>query len=138
MWTALTSANAIPQEEQDRNADTSNPPESAEWLNEIMKKLIPIINTDLLLPIIDILEDALKNRFPTIIAAVRIEEIDLGVTPMRLNKMKRLDPAIPIADKHEVQQDNSRHVNMEVEFAYNGKDRQAASVRPHFRLVMDL
>lgn len=87
------------------------------------------MNTDLLLPVMDILEDALKNRFPYIISAVRVEEIDLGITPFRVRKMTRMDPSVPISEGHNPEEDNSRHINMEVEFGYDGSKREKASVR---------
>lgn len=103
-------------------------PESAEWLNAVIAKLILILNTDLLLPVMDILEDALKDKFPYIISAVRVEEIDLGITPFRVRKMTRMDPSVPLSKEHEPEEDNSRHINMEVEFGYDGTQRKQASV----------
>ena len=86
------------------------------------------MNTDLLLPMMDILEDAMKNRFPNIISAVRVEEIDLGITPFRVRKMTRMDPTMPISKGHEPEEDNSRYANLEVEFGYDGTQRKQASV----------
>lgn len=80
----------------------------------------------------DILEDAMKIRFPNIISAVRVEEIDLGITPFRVTKMTRMNPKVPISEGHEPEEDNSRHVNMEVEFAYDGSKRKQASVSSQF------
>jgi hypothetical protein len=81
-----------------------------------------------MLPIMDILEDALKDKFPMLISAVRVEEIDLGLTPFKVRKMVRMDPTVPLADNHKPEEDNSRQVNMEVEFSYDGSDRKQASV----------
>lgn len=85
----------------------------------------------------DVLEDALKNRFPYIINAVRVEEIDLGITPFRIRKMTRMDPSVPLSEAHEPQKDNSRYVNMEVEFGYDGSQRKQASVSITFPEILD-
>lgn len=116
------------QEDAKHQSGTFEEPETAEWLNALIAKLVPIVNTDLLLPLMDILEDALKNRFPNIISAVRVDEIDLGITPFRVRKMTRMDPSKPISEKHEPEEDNTRHINMEVEFGYDGTHRKQASV----------
>lgn len=99
-----------------------------EWLNAIIRKLWPILNTDLLIPILDLVEDALKDEFPRLISSVRIEGLDLGVNAIRVVSMKHLDPDIKIAEKHELESDSSHFVNMEIEFVYEGEERKNASV----------
>lgn len=126
---------AIPQEDAKRQSKQFSEPESAEWLNDVIAKLVPIMNTDLLLPVMDILEDALKNRFPNIISAVRVEEIDLGITPFRVRKMTRMDPTMPLSDNHDPEDDNSRYLNMEVEFGYDGTQRKQASVSKYLHIL---
>jgi Ca2+-dependent lipid-binding protein len=97
-------------------------------MNAVIAKLWPIINTDLALPLLDIVEDALKDKYPNLIDTVRIEELDLGVTPFRIVKMKYLDPKERISEGHDVESDSSRFVNMEVDFEYRGENRKVASV----------
>ena len=70
----------------------------------------------------------MKNRFPWIIDAVRIDQLDLGVNAFRVISLKQLDPNEPISEKHEPEHDSSRHVNMEIKFEYRGQDRKPASV----------
>lgn len=93
------------------------------------------VNTDLLLPVLDILEDAMKATFPqifsSVLAAVRIEEMDLGVTPFRLVHVKQLDDSEPLAENHDPGTDHTRFVNMEITFAYDGLDRRSASDNVH-------
>lgn len=115
-------------------------PESAEWLNEVIRKLVPIVNTDLLLPVMDLLEDAMASTFPrifsTVLAAVRIDEVDLGVTPFKLVHMKQLDVEEPIAEHDEPGSDTSRYVTMEATFAYDGLDRHQASDNVHLLMYI--
>ena len=109
--------------------------ESAEWINTVIGKLMPIVNTDLLLPVLDLLEDAMMSTFPrifaSVLAAVRIDELDLGVTPFKLVHVKLLDADEPIAENHKPESDSSRFANMEITFAYDGLDRHAASNNLH-------
>lgn len=101
--------------------------ETVEWLNAILAKLWPILNTDLLLPALDIVEDAMKDRFPTIIDTVRIDDLDLGVTPFRVLSIKQLDPDQPIAERHELDSDSTRHVNMEIDFEYRAQRHEGST-----------
>lgn len=70
----------------------------------------------------------MKAEFPNLISAVRIEGLDLGQNPFKLVKVKRLDPDQPIAEGHDLGSDSSRHVNLEIHFAYNGQERASATV----------
>ena len=81
----------------------------------------------------------MKAEFPKLISAVRIEGLDLGQNPFKIVKVKRLDPDQPIAEGHDPGSDSSRHVNLEIHFAYQGEERASATVGPdlQYRLSWD-
>lgn len=123
------------QANQQKSPSGSGRNEEVDAINAVIGKLMPIVNTDLLLPVLDLLEDAMKSTFPAIFSsvldAVRIDEMDLGVTPFRLNHIKRLADDERIAENHDPGTDNAHFVNMEICFAYDGLDRKAASENVH-------
>lgn len=80
---------------------------------------------------LDLLEDAVKLQMPSIVDAVRVEELDLGLNPIKIIGFRRLDPSEQIAENYEPEDDNSRFVNMEVDFAYQGQNREKASDNTH-------
>ncbi|RKP26030.1 hypothetical protein SYNPS1DRAFT_28259 [Syncephalis pseudoplumigaleata] len=71
--------------------------ESVEWVNHVMGKLWPLINRDLFAPAIDLMEDVLKERCPSIVYAVRVDDVDQGVYPFRVRSIRVLPPTQDLA-----------------------------------------
>ena len=88
-----------------------------------------MVNTDLLIPLLDLVEDALLTRVPSIVTAVRIDDLDFGTNPVRIISLRQLNDDLQIADNIPQAADNSRFFNMESEFAYVGtEDKEAHTV----------
>jgi Ca2+-dependent lipid-binding protein len=65
--------------------------ESVEWLNGVLTKLWPQVNTDIFVPIVDLLEDVMQASIPSFITQVKIVNVGQGVTPLRVLSMRWLD-----------------------------------------------
>lgn len=64
--------------------------ESVEWINHILGLVWPLITVDIFMPFIDLLEDALQLQVPGIVHAVRVEDLDQGVIPLKIQRFKVL------------------------------------------------
>ena len=67
--------------------------ESVEWLNGVITKLWPQIDSDLFIPIVDLIEDVMQASIPSIITQVKIVNVGQGTTPARVLSMRWLDDA---------------------------------------------
>lgn len=118
--------------------------ETVEWMNSVLSVVWPLINSDVFLPFVDLLEDALQVQVPGIVHAVRVEDLDQGVIPLRVDGFKMLpsDEGSFVRRAHEGLTDAQRkedkglataegitpvdlgeHVNMEVSFSYRAPAR---------------
>lgn len=73
---------------QDRDERSS---ESVEWMNAVLKTVWPLINQDYFVPFIDLLEDALMQQVPGIVHSCRVEDLDQGTVPLRVQSFSLLD-----------------------------------------------
>ncbi|CAO1635326.1 unnamed protein product [Parajaminaea phylloscopi] len=64
--------------------------ESVEWMNSILASVWPLINSQVFTPFVDLLEDALQMQMPGIVHAVRVEDLDQGVVPLKINSIRIL------------------------------------------------
>ncbi|KAI8057009.1 hypothetical protein BDF22DRAFT_668911 [Syncephalis plumigaleata] len=91
--------------------------ESVEWVNHVVGKLWPLINRDLFAPAIDLMEDVLKQQCPSIVYAVRVDDVDQGVYPFRVRSIRVLPPS---KDLSSVSNANAfaDGIHLEAEFIY--------------------
>ncbi|KAG7562247.1 hypothetical protein FFLO_02333 [Filobasidium floriforme] len=67
--------------------------ESVFWMNHALRALFPLINTDILTPFIDLVEDALLTQVPPIISSVRLVSPSLGEEPIQIVSMRPMSDA---------------------------------------------
>lgn len=127
---ALARAN----DDQTNNEDNV---ETVEWMNVILKTVWPLINHEYFVPFVDLLEDALMQQVPGIVHACRVEDLDQGNVPLRVQSLSLLDSSeenFSNVQMHEVQPKGSNgnddddlsgpptdagdFVNLEITFAY--------------------
>lgn len=65
-------------------------PESAEWMNALIRLIWGLINPDMFVPIVDMVEDILQASLPSFITAVRLADIGQGTNPLRIVSMRAL------------------------------------------------
>lgn len=61
-----------------------------EFVNHAIEALWPMINQDLLVPVLDLLEDTLQSECPPVVHSVRVESLSLGKKPMKVKWMRPL------------------------------------------------
>ncbi|WAQ89113.1 hypothetical protein PtA15_10A537 [Puccinia triticina] len=122
-------------------------PESTEWLNAFISTLMGLVNPDMFLPLADTIEDVMQASLPSFIDAVKVSDIGLGDTPLRILSMRALpdqpgDPEYPrdswiTGDYHQREREKLReeqsgdYVNYEVAFAYQARPGQTDKLRAH-------
>ncbi|GAA5859255.1 hypothetical protein JCM8547_008941 [Rhodosporidiobolus lusitaniae] len=76
--------------------------ESAEWMNGIMKALWPIVDRQLMVGLVDLVEDAIKEESPGVVRSVRITDLSPGTHPIRLLGLRVLpsSPTTPFSFFH--------------------------------------
>ncbi|EPQ51591.1 hypothetical protein GLOTRDRAFT_117939 [Gloeophyllum trabeum ATCC 11539] len=97
--------------------------ESAEWVNDLVKGVWPIINPDLFDSLLDMLEDIMQSSVPRFIHSVRVSDFGFGTTPMRITSVRSLpdagtDTVMEGLDEKARDHLNAEHINLEVSFAY--------------------
>lgn len=115
--------------------------ESVEWMNAIVRTVWPLITQDYFVPFVDLLEDALMQQVPGIVHSCRVEDLDQGNVPLRVQSFTLLDsgeeafsatqpqvhdeantkPGAPVSSNEsngEGPVDVGDHINLEVTFAY--------------------
>ncbi|KZT25585.1 hypothetical protein NEOLEDRAFT_1065184 [Neolentinus lepideus HHB14362 ss-1] len=100
--------------------------ESAEWVNDLVKGIWPIINPDMFDSLLDMLEDIMQSSVPRFIHSVRVSGFGFGTTPMRITSIRslpdaRTDDILEGIDEKEKERLCGEHVNLEVSFAYRAK-----------------
>ncbi|UZJ54235.1 hypothetical protein CBS101457_003555 [Exobasidium rhododendri] len=65
--------------------------ETAEWMNLVLGTVWPLITSDYFVPFIDLLEDALMQQVPPIVHSCRVEDLDQGTVPLRIQSFTVLD-----------------------------------------------
>ncbi|EFP75040.2 uncharacterized protein PGTG_01633 [Puccinia graminis f. sp. tritici CRL 75-36-700-3] len=131
-----------------RGIENSPPtPESTEWLNAFISTLMGLLNPDMFLPLADTIEDVMQASLPSFIDAVKVSDLGLGDTPLRILSMRALpdqpgDPEYPrdswiTGDYHQSESEKFReeqsgdYVNYEVAFAYQAQPGQTDKLRAH-------
>ncbi|TFK47367.1 hypothetical protein OE88DRAFT_1666098 [Heliocybe sulcata] len=114
--------------------------ESAEWANDLVKGVWPIINPDMFDSLLDMLEDIMQSSVPRFIHSVRVSDFGFGTTPMRITSVRSLpdaatDDVLEGLDEKEKKSLNGEHVNLEVSFAYralpSGSSVDTKAHNPH-------
>ncbi|KAI9591143.1 hypothetical protein BDF19DRAFT_456109 [Syncephalis fuscata] len=91
--------------------------ESVEWVNHIVGKLWPLINRELFTPAIDLMEDVLKEQCPSIVYAVRVEDVDQGVHPFRVRGIRVLSPQKDLQPNDDIEAFGDG-IHLEADFIY--------------------
>ncbi|WWC91590.1 uncharacterized protein L201_006536 [Kwoniella dendrophila CBS 6074] len=81
------------QEPEDTGPIFSGNAEGVEWVNHALYALFPLISTDVLVPFVDLMEDALAEQVPPVVTSVRLAAPALGSQPLLLTSLK------PISDE---------------------------------------
>jgi len=97
--------------------------ESAEWANEFLRGLWPIINPQMFQSLTDLLEDVMQSSVPQFIHSVRVADLHQGRIPMRITSIRSLhdastDENMQQLEEKEKDQLNGDHLNLEIAFAY--------------------
>ena len=64
--------------------------ETAHWVNAALATIWPLINSEYFVPFADLLEDSLMQQVPGIVHGVRVEDMDQGSVPLKLQRVKIL------------------------------------------------
>ena len=72
-------------------ANNSPPAETAEWMNNILKTVWPLITPQYFAPFVDLLEDSLMTLVPPIVHSCRVEDMNQGTVPLRIQSFTILD-----------------------------------------------
>lgn len=118
-----TSWNATKLDAVKRRADQAlakRVPESVEWLNALVHAVWKQINPDIFAAAVDKLEDIMQASAPSIIHAVKVDDIGHGDHPVRILSMRYLDDKeIDEDENHNAEnQHPGDFVNVEVSAAY--------------------
>lgn len=97
--------------------------ESAEWVNTLLRGLWPIINPDMFTGMVDMLEDIMQQSVPSFVDMIKISDLGLGSTALRITSIRSLpdaeeDAPIDALGEEERQQLDGDHINVEVSFAF--------------------
>ncbi|CCG83916.1 protein of unknown function [Taphrina deformans PYCC 5710] len=95
-------------------------PESVEWLNALVHAVWKQINPDIFTAAIDKLEDIMQASAPSIIHAVKVDDLGHGDHPVRILSMRYLDDKEIDEDENHNAEDQhpGDFVNVEVSAAY--------------------
>lgn len=96
-------------------------PESVEWLNELVAAVWKQINPAIFAAAVDKLEDIMQASAPSVVHAVKVDDLGHGDHPVRLLSMRYLDKSEIKEDESNSTDDQSPgdFVNMEVSVAYS-------------------
>nr|XP_018261000.1 uncharacterized protein I303_06717 [Kwoniella dejecticola CBS 10117]OBR83158.1 hypothetical protein I303_06717 [Kwoniella dejecticola CBS 10117] len=81
------------QEPEDAGPGSINDKQAVEWVNHALYALFPLISEDVLIPFVDLMEDALAGQVPPVVTSVRMTSPALGSQPLLLTSLK------PISDE---------------------------------------
>ncbi|KAI0057306.1 hypothetical protein BV25DRAFT_1973301 [Artomyces pyxidatus] len=106
--------------------------ESAEWANSLLSGVWPILNPALFATVVDMIEDIMQGSVPSFIHSVRISDLGLGSTPLRITSVCALpdshnDDAMGLLDASDRDQLNGDHINLEVSFSYRALPSSASA-----------
>ena len=114
-------------------------PESVEWLNAVVGAIWKQIDPDIFTPVVDKLEDVMQASSPSIVHAIKIDDVGHGDHPVRLLSMRYLDRD-DIDEESKLTDDSPGEViNMEVSVAYAAtpsKSDVASKVRNMHLLIV--
>nr|XP_019010216.1 uncharacterized protein I206_04684 [Kwoniella pini CBS 10737]OCF48997.1 hypothetical protein I206_04684 [Kwoniella pini CBS 10737] len=65
-----------------------NDQQAVEWVNHALYALFPLISEDVLVPFVDLMEDALAGQVPPVVTSVRLTSPALGSQPVVLTSLK--------------------------------------------------
>ena len=125
-------------DERERQSKAGQGPasETVEWMNAVLKTVWPLITQDYFVPFVDLLEDALMQQVPPIVHSCRVEDLDQGTVPLRIQSFVVLDSSEEVftrgtsnvhstsvtgqdgASEEDIAFDFGDFVNLEVTFAY--------------------
>ncbi len=123
---------------------TSDSPESAGWLNSLLRSVWPVVNPALFTPLSDMLEDSLKSTLPKFVRDVRITDVGQGTEPIRILGIQWLSPGSANQSVGDLPPEEGDFVNIEVAVAYRAKPTTSTmglrgrSANPHLFLELDL
>ncbi|TFK23531.1 hypothetical protein FA15DRAFT_705421 [Coprinopsis marcescibilis] len=112
------------KQQQGRDSDD---PESAFWLNALLKSIWPIINPALFTAVCDMLEDSLQATLPALIHGVKVADIGQGSEPIRIIGIRCLDKGSATQDTGDLKAEEGDFVNLEIALAYRAKDTTASA-----------
>lgn len=114
--------------EERRRTSTNSGTESVEWMNEVLQTIWPLITQDYFVPFADLLENTLMQQVPGIVHSCRVEDLDQGYIPLRIQSLALLPSNDENAflgaeegeqvEKEEIVIDSGDFVNLEIAFAY--------------------
>lgn len=102
-------------------SSTSDSPESARWLNSLLRSIWPVVNPALFTSLTDILEDSLQSSLPKLIRGVRIADLGQGVEPVRILGIRWLSPGSAGQSVQGLAAEEGDFVNVEIALAYRAK-----------------
>ncbi|CED85542.1 Ca2-dependent lipid-binding protein CLB1/vesicle protein vp115/Granuphilin A, contains C2 domain [Phaffia rhodozyma] len=116
-------------------------PESTEWLNRLVAACWKLLSSELLLPTVSEIEDTIMESIP-FLDNCRFGDIDLGDVPLRIHSIRGLsdtpsDKAYPRDDWINLgnaqyplaEAQSGDYTNLEVAFAYSGRQKQEGELR---------
>ncbi|KIJ54345.1 hypothetical protein M422DRAFT_73809 [Sphaerobolus stellatus SS14] len=114
--------------------------ESAEWVNEFLRGVWPIINPQMFQALVDLLEDVMQSSVPKFVHSVRIADLNQGRVPLRITSIRSLhdaalDESMEELEQKEKDQLKGDHLNLEIDFAYrsapSGRSKQSKAQNAH-------
>ncbi|KZV63998.1 hypothetical protein PENSPDRAFT_757538 [Peniophora sp. CONT] len=118
--------------------------ESAEWANNLLSGVWPIMNPSLFDGLVDMLEDIMQASMPTFVHNVRVSDIGLGKLPPRITAVRALpdssnEHALQKLSEEDREQLTGDHINLEVSFAYRAapSGSSASSKAQNIHLLID-
>ncbi|KAI0037069.1 hypothetical protein K488DRAFT_39722 [Vararia minispora EC-137] len=116
----------------------------AEWVNALVAGVWPILNPSLFDSLVDMLEDIMQSSMPKFVQSVRISDLGLGNTPLRIVSVRALpdssnEQTLEKLDVQDREQLTGDHINLEISFAYHAalSGRSASSKVQNIHLLID-
>lgn len=101
--------------------DDQERPESAKWLNSMLKSIWPIVNPDLFVSVCDMLEDTMQASLPKMVHGVRVVDLGQGIEPLRILGVRWLDAGDAGQRMESLPTEEGDFVNIEVAVAYRAR-----------------
>ena len=112
--------------------------ESVEWLNGVLSKLWPQVNSDIFTTLVDQLEDVMQASIPSIITQVKVVNVGQGSTPVRVLSVRWLDDehvgrgttedsGAALTEKYGEIEKVGEWASLEVSFAYRARPSSASA-----------